>query len=81
MNEDTIVKALPLPYGQRWLWLADANMVLLSDELDEAGRESALCDVQAHWRRSCIRVVEEQPMVASSPPRPDPMRRDLADAL
>lgn len=58
MNEDTLVKTMPLPYGQEWLWIADANMVILSPCLDEVGRERALCEVSAHWRRSCLRLVD-----------------------
>lgn len=59
MNEDTIVKILPLPHGQDWAWHADANVIVLSDCLDDAGRDAALCDLQAQWRRSGLRVVPE----------------------
>lgn len=59
MNEDTIIKTLELPHGEEWAWFADANLVVLSPRLDAAGRERALTEVQAHWRRRCLRVVED----------------------
>jgi hypothetical protein len=67
LNEDTLIKTMPLPFGQRWLWLADANMVLLSPCLDERQREMAMGELQAHWRRSCIRVVEDGEVVETQP--------------
>lgn len=57
MNEQTVVKTMALPFGQKWLYHADANVLVLSEALDEQGREDALSDMQAAWRRSGMRVV------------------------
>ena len=57
MNEHTLIKTMPLPQGRDWEWFADANIVVLAPHLCEEGRERALTEVQAHWRRSCIRVL------------------------
>lgn len=54
--EETVIHILDLPAGQDWVWFADGNIIGLSRRLDEAGREAALCDLQATWRRSLIRV-------------------------
>lgn len=59
MVEKTIIKTLELPFGQEWLWYPDANVVVLSPCLDEQGRQRALSEVQAYWRRSCLHVVAE----------------------
>jgi hypothetical protein len=61
VNEETLIKTMELPNGQTWAWYADANIVALSPELDEAGREAAISAVQDHWRRSCLRVVPSTP--------------------
>lgn len=61
MNEDTLIKTMPLPGDQKWAWYADANIVALSPCLDDEGRERAISEVQAYWRRSCIRVVPNAP--------------------
>jgi hypothetical protein len=58
LNEDTLVKTLALPFGEKWAWYADANVIVLSPCLDQAGREAALCELQAKWRRSGIRVLD-----------------------
>jgi hypothetical protein len=68
MNEDTLIKTMPLPHGQTWALFADANVIVLSPCLDEDGREQALNDVQAHWRRSGLRIIHEaddEPNVAA----------------
>lgn len=59
MTEKTIIHTMELPYGQEWLWYPEANMVALSPCLDAAGRERALSEVQAYWRRSCIKLVPQ----------------------
>lgn len=72
MNEETIVKILPLPHGQDWAWHADANVVVLSHCLDDAGREAAISDFQAQWRRSGLRLVPEAlelPLPIALPPQ------------
>ena len=61
MNEDTLIKTMPLPHGRDWEWFADANVVALAPHLDVAEREQALSELQAQWRRSGIRLVEPTP--------------------
>ena len=61
MNEDTLIKTMPLPQGRDWEWFADANIVVLAPHLCPAQREQALTEVQAHWRRSCLRVLPSEP--------------------
>lgn len=67
MNEDTLVVTLDLPFGQSWAWYPDANMVALKPGMCPEQQEQALSEVQAHWRRSIIRVVHEPSMVATQP--------------
>lgn len=55
--EKTVQMILDLPLGQDWAWLPDCNVVALSSRLDAAGRERALNDLQATWRRSFLRSV------------------------
>lgn len=74
MTEETLIKTMPrdaLSSAERgWDWHPDANLVVLAADLDAEGREAALSDVQAHWRRSCIRVVtDEKPVQACQPGR------------
>ena len=57
MGEKTLIKTMELPAGRDWEWFGDANVVVLAAHLDEEGRQRALTEVQAFWRRSCIRVV------------------------
>lgn len=64
MNEDTLIKTMALPHGRLWEWYADANIIVLSPCLDEQGRESALNELQAQWRRSGLRVVRDGPIGA-----------------
>lgn len=78
MNEDTLVKTMPLPHGQTWAWFADANVVALSPCLSVEGRELALTEVQSHWRRSCLRVVpdaKDEPNVAALTQPTLPLKR------
>jgi hypothetical protein len=37
LNEDTLVKTLALPFGEKWAWYADANVIVLSPCLDQSG--------------------------------------------
>jgi hypothetical protein len=57
MNEDTLIKTMALPNGRDWEWYGDLNLVVLAPHLCPAQREMALNEVQAHWRRSCIRIL------------------------
>jgi hypothetical protein len=57
-GEETVVRVLDLPDGQDWKWLGDANVVILSSRLDCAGRLRALDELQKHWRRAHLRLVE-----------------------
>jgi polyphosphate kinase 2 (PPK2 family) len=59
MNEDTLIRTMPLPHGQLWAYHADANVIVLSPCLDAAGREAAITELQAQWRRSALRVVDD----------------------
>lgn len=63
MNEETIVRTMALPYGQDWLWIGDANVVVLASHLCPEGRDRALCEVSAFWRRSCLRVIDGEASV------------------
>ena len=58
MNEETLIKTMPLPQGRDWEWFADANVIALSPDLCPAKREAALSELQAQWRRSGLRLVE-----------------------
>lgn len=57
-SEETVFRTLDLPPGRDWIWLAEANVVVLSSRLDCAGRLRAVDELQKHWRRSHLRVVE-----------------------
>jgi hypothetical protein len=50
-TEETVLLTMPLPRGKEWHWLADCNVLVLSDQLDPAGRDRAISDLQATWRR------------------------------
>lgn len=67
MTEQTLIKTIPLPFGQCWAWYPDANIVALAPNLSAAEREHALCEVQSHWRRSCLRVVGDDASVPTEP--------------
>lgn len=57
MAEKTLIKTMDLPRDHRgWILYADANMIVLASWLDEAGRQRALDDLQARWRRSYMDV-------------------------
>ena len=68
MNEDTLIKTMQLPNGRLWEWFADANLVVLSPCLDQDGREAAISELQAQWRRTGIRVIQDEE--ADSPGKP-----------
>lgn len=57
--DEVVVVTLALPEGQDWAWYATENVVGLSSRLDDAGRARALDDLQAFWRRQCIRAVPD----------------------
>lgn len=57
MNEETLVITVDLPPGQDWAWYADLNIVGLSSHLCTGGRERALFELQAAWRRRFVRIV------------------------
>lgn len=59
-TEHTVVVIITLPPGRDWAWLGDCNVLALSDRLNEAGRQAALVEVGAAWRRSFLYVVGEQ---------------------
>lgn len=56
-SEETLIIPARLPDGQDWAWHPDLNIVEVSDRLDDAGIMVALCDLQAQWRRSMVRLV------------------------
>lgn len=57
MNEDTIIRTIPLRDGRRWEWFADANVIGLAPGLTEAEQDEAICELQAEWRRKGLRVI------------------------
>lgn len=59
-TEQTVQMILDLPPGRDWEWLPDCNIVVLSSRLDEAGRQAAISDLQATWRRQFIKAVPER---------------------
>jgi len=75
VNEETIIRTMPLPHGQLWALHCDANVIVLSPCLDAAGREAAITELQAQWRRSALRVVDEAPNVAAEARTTVPMKR------
>lgn len=60
MNEETLIVTVDLAAsGRDYAWYADLNMVGLGAHLDAAGRERALTQLQAAWRRNFVRVVPD----------------------
>lgn len=55
--EKTVQMVLDLPEGRDWEWLPDCNILVLASRLDEAGRQRAISDLQATWRRQFIKAV------------------------
>lgn len=58
MTEETIFKTMDMPEGQDWAWHPDLNLVALSNKLDCAGKLRAFEEVQRHWARAHLSVVE-----------------------
>lgn len=58
MVEDTVFRTIELPDGVDWAWYPDLNVVALSVRLDCEGRQRAVDELQVHWRRSHLRLVE-----------------------
>jgi len=57
MYEETVVVVMPLPAGVNAVFCEDSNIVCLSDQLDEDGRDQALAELQAQWRRNALRSI------------------------
>lgn len=57
MNEQTIVRTIPLQPGRRAEWFADANVIGLAPGLSECEQDQAITELQAEWRRSGMRLV------------------------
>lgn len=52
-------------HGEDAVWHPELNMVVVSPRLDAAGRERALDELQARWRRSLqLAAGEQQRMTA-----------------
>lgn len=49
------VITMPLPHGRDWLYYPDLNIVALAPHLDQVGRERAIDEFHAEWRRSVRR--------------------------
>lgn len=77
MTEKTVVKTIELPDGRDWLWYADANVVALAPHLDDEGRERALSEVQAFWRRSCLHLVPDPAETLMTVPLPQPITEPM----
>lgn len=56
-TEKTVLIVMDLPDGKEWAWLADCNVLAVSAALDGEGRERAITDCQATWRRQFIHSV------------------------
>lgn len=46
------IVTMPLAHGRKWRWFAELNIVALSPDLDQEGRERALDEMQREWRRT-----------------------------
>lgn len=53
------IVTMELPYDQDWLPYPDLGIVALAPHLDAAGRERALDELQAEWRRALRTPVPE----------------------
>lgn len=62
------VITMPLPNGRDWLWYSDLDIVVLAPHLDAAGRERALDELQAEWRRDTRRHLYAVPTAAAERP-------------
>lgn len=57
MNEETIIRTIPLRPGRRWEWFADCNVIGLAPGLTDTERQEAVTELQAEWRRSGLRLI------------------------
>lgn len=57
ITEQTILLTHVLPPGVDYRWIADCNVVVLSAGLDAAGRQRAIDDLQAQWRKRWLSPV------------------------
>lgn len=57
-TEETVFRSLPLPDGMEFAVHADANVVVLSDKLDCAGKLRVLEEIQKQWRRAHLKIAE-----------------------
>lgn len=64
-TEKTVLVVTPMPVGKEWAWLADCNVLAVSDRLDAAGQERAISEVQDAWRHS---LLHRGPRLVSVPP-------------
>lgn len=55
MSEQTVILTIDMDSDEA-VWMGDANTVLMPRHLDEEGRQLALCNLQARWRRKLIRI-------------------------
>ena len=60
VNEETIFRAMDLPedLGRDWEWFADLNVVGFRRGMDCDAKLHAIEDMQRHWRRAHLSVVE-----------------------
>lgn len=57
LTEETIFLTIPMT-GRDWHWLADCNVVALSDQLDCAGKARALDELQQTWRVAHLGLID-----------------------
>lgn len=62
--EPTLIRRMQLAPGTDWVWMPELNIVGVSADLDDAGVEAALNDVQVQWRRKLMRMVPPSEMTA-----------------
>lgn len=53
-SETTVMVVMAMPEGRDWAWLADCNVLAVSDRLDVAGQERAISEAQDTWRRHLL---------------------------
>lgn len=61
MNEDTVFRTLALPNGRDWEFYEDVNVMVFAPHLGPEGRERAIREFQARWRRFALRTVRGLP--------------------
>lgn len=57
-SEETVFRTIELPNGQSWAWYPDLNIIAFAPHLDCAGRQRAIDEIQAQWRREHMRLAE-----------------------